>query len=270
MTEIHPSIDPAAARGLLELCIETGADEPIGELPVNRFERQKEHAAYVPPAEQRQEAQTPPDETETPCEADPVQLARAQAASCGSLEELREAIAGYPHCELRERARNLVFSDGRPEARVMVVGEAPGGDEDRQGKPFVGRAGRLLDRMFAEIGLQRGHENPKNALYITNVIPWRPPGNRNPTNEEIGMLAPFAMRHVEIAKPDILIAVGNFSCRVFLQQTGVTRLRGNWFDWRGIPVMPMFHPAYLLRSPGKKGDAWHDLLMIRQRLEEAG
>ncbi len=270
MAEINPSIDPAVARQLLELCMETGAEEPIGEMPVNRFKLlHKSAAPEVSETKRKPDAKPAPARTvEAADDSDPVRLAENQAASCGSLDELRQTIAAYPHCGLRDYARNLVFADGIPEARVMVVGEAPGADEDRQGKPFVGRAGWLLDRMLAEIGLRRDSGKPENAFYVTNVIPWRPPGNRNPEKKEIAMMAPFAVRHVEIVNPDILVAVGNFSCSVFIGQTGVTRLRGNWAEWRGIPVMPMFHPAYLLRSPEKKRDSWHDLLMIRQRLKE--
>ena len=265
------SANPAAARQLIEWCLETGAGEAIGEFPQNRYQRPMKEPPSDPPETAGHPVRgTAPmaDETMT---AGPDQAAAAEAAAAAtSLRELRDAIAQYPHCDLREHAHNLVFSDGNPAARVMVVGEAPGADEDRQGKPFVGRAGRLLDLMFAEIGLDRENQLPDNSLYITNVLPWRPPGNRNPSAREVEMMQPFVFRHIELAGPEILVAMGNFSCSLLIGQTGVTRLRGNWFAFRNIPVMPMFHPAYLLRNPVKKGDSWHDLLMIRSRLGECG
>lgn len=271
---ISSHIDPVVARGLLEFCIETGAAEPIGETTVDRFRLHMEQSASAstnsdarPAAESLlQSGQGQVGRADHSTESDPVQYAEQAAASSQNLDELHEAIAGYPFCGLREYARNLVFSDGQRGSQVMIVGEAPGGDEDKQGKPFVGASGRLLDRMFLAIDLKRDSEDLAHSLYITNVIPWRPPGNRNPTTQEVRMMTPFAMRHVELARPKLLVAIGNFSCMVFLGQTGVTRLRGKWLEWRGIPVMPTFHPAYLLRSPTKKSDSWKDMIMIRRRL----
>jgi DNA polymerase len=150
----------------------------------------------------------------------------------------------------------------------MFVGEAPGRDEDRIGKPFVGQAGQLLDRMLAAIGLDRTSGDPASAVYITNVIPWRPPENREPSPEEIAMMRPFLERHIRLAEPEVLVIVGNISCAALLGRRGITRLRGQWTEALGLPALPMFHPAYLLRNPAEKRQAWHDLLMLQARLRE--
>jgi len=201
-----------------------------------------------------------------PGDADPASEAQAAAEAAGSLEDLRAALAAFEHCELKLGARSLVFADGRPGARTMIVGEAPGREEDQQGKPFVGRAGRLLDAMFACIGLSREHPDAGRALYITNILPWRPPQNREPTAEEMAMMTPFVVRHVELADPDVLVLMGNASCHALLGRRGITRLRGGWTETLGKPCLPMFHPAYLLRNPGAKREAWADLLALQARL----
>ena len=173
---------------------------------------------------------------------------------------------GFAHCDLRHGARNFVFCDGNPAARVMIVGEAPGREEDMQGKPFVGARGQLLDRMFDAIGLARTAEGARKALYITNILPWRPPQNRDPSPAEIAMFVPFVQRHIELAAPDLLILMGNVSCDGLLGRRGITRLRGNWQEVMGRPAMPMFHPAFLLRQPVRKREAWADLLAVQARL----
>ena len=169
--------------------------------------------------------------------------------------------------DLKMGARNLVFFDGNPAARVMIIGEAPGRDEDMQGKPFVGRAGQLLDRMLAAIGMARHADDPARAVYITNVLPWRPPQNRDPTPEEIAMLLPFVQRHVELVDPELVVLMGNTSCQAGLGRRGITRLRGTWTQAYGRPALPMFHPAGLLRNPHNKRHAWADLLELQARLE---
>ncbi|AJE48994.1 phage SPO1 DNA polymerase-like protein [Celeribacter indicus] len=241
--------------------IDLGADEAIGETPVNRYEIPQERPKPAASAEARPATVPAPEEkVDTAAEA----LALARAA--GSLEALRDAVAGFEHCDLKRGARNLVFSDGNPKARVMIVGEAPGREEDIQGKPFVGRSGQFLDRMFAAIGLDRTAPDAEHALYITNPIPWRPPENRDPTREEIAMLKPFLLRHIELADPDVLVLMGNWACTALLGRAGITRLRGNWQTVLGKPAMPMTHPAYLLRTPAAKREAWADLLEIQARL----
>jgi DNA polymerase len=192
--------------------------------------------------------------------------ATAAAASAPTLDALRAALNAYPHCDLRRGARNLVFCDGNPAARLMIIGEAPGRDEDMQGKPFVGRAGQLLDRMFDAIGLSRGAETPESALYISNILPWRPPQNRDPNADEIAMMRPFMARHVELANPEMIVLMGNISCEAGLGKRGITRLRGQWAEAYGKPALPMFHPAYLLRNPAAKREAWADLLALKARL----
>ena len=149
----------------------------------------------------------------------------------------------------------------------MVVGEAPGRDEDREGKPFVGRSGQLLDKMFLAIGLTRTAAEPGKAIYITNTLPWRPPQNRDPSADEIAMMLPFLRRHIELAAPKVIVTMGNAATKTLLDTTvGITRMRGTWGEALGIPVLPMFHPAALLRDPLKKRQAWADLLSLKSRL----
>ena len=197
---------------------------------------------------------------------DPVAEAKAVAARAGSLEALEASLAAYPHCPLRLGARNLVFADGQPNARVMILGEAPGAEEDRQGKPFVGRAGQMLDRMLGAIGMSRAAEIVDHAVYITNVLPWRPPQNRDPTPEEIAMMKPFVAQHIALVDPDIILLMGNIACQAMLGRKGSTRLRGNWVEVEGRPALPMFHPSFLLRNAAMKKHAWADLLDVQARL----
>ena len=239
--------------------IELGADEAIGEVPVNRFDAPAARPVAVPPVATGPAAQVDPVEGIAPAEL---------AAGCGDLATLRAALEGFEGSSLKRGARNLVFSDGDPAARVMVIGEAPGRDEDREGLPFVGRSGELLDRMLAAIGLSRRAEEPVRGVYITNVLPWRPPQNRDPSADETAMLAPFLFRHIELARPEVLLLLGSSAVRTVLGTSdGVTRLRGRWLDWRGVPAIATFHPAALLRDSNLKRDAWADLLMLKARLD---
>ncbi len=252
------------AKALLAWQIELGATEAIGDAPVNRYEL-PEKSAKPASAAPLKPAVAPGPAAPEPT-VDPVAAAKSAAANAGSLEGLKEALAAFPHCDLKRGARNLVFSDGTPGARVMIIGEAPGRDEDREGRPFVGRAGQLLDRMFAAIGLGRTPDRPEDGIYITNVLPWRPPQNRDPTAEEIAMMRPFVARHVELANPDFVVLMGNISCDAGLEKRGITRLRGAWTTAYGKPALPMVHPAYLLRTPSAKREAWADLLSLQARL----
>lgn len=243
-------------RALLDWQIELGADEAIADAPINRYE--------VPVQVSKPATAAP---ALIPSDAlDPVAVAQEMATAASTLEDLRAAMAAYDHCELKRGARNLVFSDGVPGARVMLVGEAPGRDEDLAGKPFVGRAGQLLDKMLGAIKM--GRSDIAAPVYITNVLPWRPPQNRDPKPAEIAMMKPFLMRHIELAAPEILVIVGNWSCQTLLGKRGITRLRGEWTQAAGLPALPMFHPAYLLRSPEMKREAWADLLSLRARLDK--
>lgn len=256
---MESALDFHTAKALLEWQIELGADEALCEAPVDRYALQTEKPK--PKAAQPQQAAPV-----KPAEADPVAAARAAARAAQDLPGLRAAMAAFDHCELKRGARQLVFCDGNPGARVMIIGEAPGRDEDRAGRPFVGRAGQLLDRMLAAIGLDRQSDAPETAVYITNVLPWRPPQNRDPKPDEIAMMLPFLERHVALADPDILILMGNISCQAALGKRGITRLRGHWAEAFGRPAIPMFHPAYLLRTPQAKREAWADLLELQARL----
>lgn len=265
------TLDWHGAKALLEWYVELGATDAVGDAPVDRYA-----LADSAPKPARRPGRKPgrePASQQASSPAEPVRrdhvaeaLARAEAAD--SLEALAEAMRTFEGLELKRGARNFVFADGNPQARVMIVGEAPGADEDRIGRPFVGPAGQLLDRMLAAIGLARDHPDPEKSVYITNVLPWRPPGNRTPTAEEMAMMVPFLRRHIALVDPEILILMGNAPCSALLGRTGITRMRGTWTQFEGRPVMPMTHPAYLLRNPAAKREAWADLLEIQAKLRE--
>ncbi|MCA3573379.1 MAG: uracil-DNA glycosylase [Aestuariivirga sp.] len=194
------------------------------------------------------------------------------AAGCNSLAEIAAALEAFDACPLKKTATRLCFADGNPKARVMLVGEAPGRDEDIQGKPFVGRSGQLLDRMLAAAGLSRGAEDRDSAVFITNVIFWRPPGNRTPTEAETLMCLPFLLRTIELQKPDVIVCLGATPAhRLTGRSDGILKLRGKWMtanvSGRNIPLLPTLHPAYLLRQPAQKRLAWRDLLSLRQMLD---
>ena len=252
------------AKALLAWQIELGATEAIGDAPVNRYELPDKSAK---PAAETTPARAAPSVTPSPePTVDPVAVAKSAAANAGSLVSLRVALPALPHCDLQRGARNLGFSDGTAGARVMFIGAAPGRVAEREGRPFVGRAGQLLDRMFAAIGLGRTPDRPEDGIYITNVLPWRPPQNRDPTADEIAMMRPFVARHVELANPDFVVLMGNISCDAGLEKRSITRLRGAWTTAYGKPALPMVHPAYLLRTPSAKREAWADLLSLQARL----
>jgi uracil-DNA glycosylase len=275
--------DPRDLAALLAWQAAAGADEAILEQPVDRYRTEPPPArrslAEAPSPTARFAASKPAPRplaprpafanpgTVSPAAAD----ARELATAARSLEELAEALAAFDGCALKKTATNLVFADGNPAARIMFVGEAPGAEEDRAGKPFVGVSGQLLDRMLAWIGLDR------TRFYITNIIFWRPPGNRTPTSDEIAACMPFVIRHIELVAPAILVPVGGPSTEALLQRRdGISKLHGRWFEYqtpgleRPIPTFPIFHPAFLLRSPGQKRAAWKDLLAMRQKMGSLG
>jgi uracil-DNA glycosylase family 4 len=254
------SIARAADLAALAWQLELGADEAIGEAPVDRFGLDDRSAPRHPAA-------APPAADAVAAVADQPG-AGARAAACASLGELRAALEGLEGLSIRQGARSTVFADGNPAARLMVIGEAPGRDEDRAGLPFVGRSGQLLDRMLAAIGLSRHAAEPEKAAYITNVLPWRPPQNRDPSADEAALILPFLFRHIELKAPEAILLLGAPAVRnVLSTETGITRMRGRWHDWRGVPVMATFHPAALLRDPAKKREVWGDLLLLRKRLD---
>ena len=259
-----------AALAALAWQYDLGVEDVVLDAPLNRYGLGE--AARIPQRAETSLAQppgrpapTPPAEVVTPA-VDAVAAAREAAGRAGSLEALRDAMAAFDHCDLKKGARNLVFADGNPSARVLILGEAPGRDEDMAGRPFVGAAGQLLDRMFAAIGLSRSSPDGQAALYITNVMPWRPPGNRDPEPGEIAMMVPFVERHIALVDPDVIVVMGNTPLAALTGQRGILKARGTWANALGKPLLPMTHPAYLLRNPIAKREAWADLLALQARL----
>jgi DNA polymerase len=279
---------------LLQWYVDQGLDETIGEAPLDRFALpppapvavavapadsaapRLAPAAPVAPAASATAARPPPPplppRAPVPLESPQlVEDARALARRCSNVAELEEAIRAFEGCALKRTAKNTVFADGVAGAPVMVVGEAPGADEDRLGKPFVGVSGQLMDRMFEAIGMSRQRD-----LYITNIIFWRPPGNRTPTQAEQAICLAFTRRHIELAQPKVLVLAGGTSAKAILDTTeGIMRLRGKWTtvqldDGSAVPTLPTFHPAYLLRTPASKRQSWIDLLAIDKRLRDLG
>lgn len=258
---------------------ELGAIDPVLDAPLNRYDIPAEAPRMPAPAASpaappvaspvAAPAAVAPPPTQMPAAGSAVAIAEAAAAAATNLDALRDAIAAYDQCDLKRGARNLVFADGNPAARVLILGEAPGRDEDREGRPFVGRAGQLLDRMFAAIGLGRANPDAATSLYITNVLPWRPPENRDPTPDEVAMLRPFALRHIALIDPAMIVVMGNTPLSCLFNEKGILRARGTWRAHGHIPVLPMAHPAYLLRNPDAKRDAWADLLALQARLRQA-
>lgn len=265
--------DPIAA---LRWHIEMGADEAIAESPQNRFE--KAGLSEPTPIEI---GPSPPLSSKPSLPAAPIlaggirpgviaaeQSARALAAAASSLEELADALAAFDGCPLKFTATKLVFGDGNPKAEVMLVGEAPGSDEDREGRPFVGVSGQLLDRMMATIGLTR------EDFYVANTVYWRPPGNRSPTQPETAACQPFIQRQIELVAPKILVLVGGAAAKTLLNRAdGITRLRGRRFEYQSaglaeaVPALATYHPAFLLRQPSQKREAWQDLLTLREMID---
>ena len=262
-------VDGALALILLEWQSEMGADEAMLDEPVNRLAPIAAEAEPAPaePSAPVTASQPPPPAPMLALSDDAVAEAEALAAAAATLAGLAAAQSGFDGVELKRGARNFCFADGNPAARVMIIGEAPGEDEDAAGKPFVGRAGQLLDRMLAAIGLSRGSPDPAHAAYITNVLTWRPPGNRRPEPSEIAASLPFLRRHVELADPAFILLMGNTPFQAILGRTGILKLRGQWTEAFGRPALPMAHPAYLLRNPIAKRDAWADLLDLSARLD---
>jgi DNA polymerase len=255
-------ITEAEALDALRWWVAAGVDFLLEETPRNRLAEAPPPPPQAPPA--------PAPSRAAPAAPDAAARSAAErAASAMSLDALAEAMNRFEGCALRKTATQLVFADGAPGAAVMIVGEAPGADEDRIGRPFVGRAGQLLDRMLGAIGLDR------TKVYIANVVPWRPPGNRTPTPQETAICLPFIRRQIELCAPRILVTMGNPSTQTLLGlKDGITRVRGSWRTYeiapgRSIPALPTLHPAYLLRSPANKRWSWLDLRALKAALETA-
>ncbi len=271
-----------SAASLLAWYAEMGVDATLEETPVNRLVQAREEPASTEPLRtpfpptltlpERRAPALPPAPRTTIAAAnaaapdDTARAARATAKAAATLDELRAALESFEGCNLKQTATQLVFADGTPGARVMIVGEAPGREEDIQGLPFVGRSGRLLDRMMEAIGLDR------TSVYIANVVPWRPPGNRTPTPQETATCRPFIERQIELCDPDFLICMGAPSAAELLgNREGILKFRGRWREFdtgtRKIRAMATLHPAYLLRQPLQKRLAWRDFLALKEALD---
>ncbi len=266
-------MDRRAAQDLIAFYLDAGCDAAIDETAHDRF---AEAVAERVVAQERREARLPERQAPAPVLANPTLAASAGsqaesagelARAAGSLAELKAALEAFEGCALKTTAKQLVFADGNPEARLMFVGEAPGAEEDRAGLPFVGRSGQLLDRMIQAIGLSRAED-----VYIANIVPWRPPGNRTPTPQETATCLPFLKRQIALSGARIVVCLGGPSMAGLLEvKEGIMRMRGRWFDYaeagRPIRVMPVLHPAYLLRNPQAKRLAWRDFLAIKAALD---
>ena len=265
--------EKSALTAALALQCDWGADEALMESPADRL------AVREAPSRAPEAARAASEPAPRPVRAAAVALAtvppaitRAEALveAAPDLAALKAAIAAFDGSPLRETATNLVFGEGITDSGLMLIGEAPGADEDRAGRPFVGASGQLLDRMFASVGLSR-----ESNFYITNILPWRPPGNRTPTDAEVALFLPFLRRKVALVRPKRLVLVGGVAAKGLIGgKEGITRLRGRWHEVEipglgSIPALPTLHPAYLLRSPASKRDAWADLLLLRRTLEQA-
>jgi uracil-DNA glycosylase family 4 len=294
--------NPYAAA--LQWHIEAGADEALQDAPFDRtaaFKEKLGEIAAVPKAEARdageslipdlpakkenagRESFLPPSASLSGGDILGTAQARLEAAKiakeCQSLEELSAAIAAFDALAIKKTASNMVFADGNPRAPIMLIGEAPGADEDRQGKPFVGVSGQLLDRILKAIGLDRRAENPEEAVYISNILNWRPPGNRTPSPAEIDISLPFIERHIALIDPKVLILCGGVSAKALLGKSeAVSKLRGRFHDYTpvtegvaenssALPAIATYHPAYLLRTPSQKKAVWFDMLMLKDFME---
>jgi DNA polymerase len=267
-----PEIAPTVQQ-LLAFYLEAGVDCALSDTAVDRLaDPDLQPAAAETPKPVRVAAPVPlsapaPRGEAAPAPEAAIQSAREAARTAPTLEALRALMENFEGCALKSTATRLVFADGNPQARIMFVGEAPGREEDIEGLPFVGRSGKLLDRMIAAIGLDR------SSVYIANVIPWRPPGNRTPTPQETQICLPFIQRQIELVNPDVLVTLGNPSTQTLLStREGIMKTRGRWFDYdtgtRTIRAIATFHPAYLLRSPSYKRMAWQDLRAVAKALAQ--
>ena len=269
-TQITANWDAAFAA--LEYSLELGATDALTDAPLNRFELPEPAAALPPQRHSGPPAQSPgavrgaapslpPAMPQGP---DPVLVAQSAADAAADLPALRAAMDSFELCLSKRGARNLVFADGNPQARVLILGEAPDREDDLQGRPMTGRAGRLLDAMFAAIGLSRDATHAASALYLTHILPWRP--SSAPTVEEFAMMRPFVDRHIALVNPLVIVSLGAGALQGITGQAASQIARGQWQSLQGRALMPMSHPAYLLKNPRAKQDAWTDLLAIKAKL----
>lgn len=253
-----------AAVALLDWQVALGADEAIGDVPVDRYALETVVAKPVAPIVEGRRPPPPP--IPAPESFDAPALAREAAEAAVDLAALRTAQEGFSLCNLKRGARNFVWAQGDPAARVMFVGEAPGRAEDQAGRPFVGAQGALLDRMLAAIGLDRTATQVDRAAYVLHVLPWRTAGAGMPQPEDLAMMLPFLERHIALVQPDVVVCMGNAPCQALLGRAGITRMRGQWVEVLGRPALPMFAPDHLLGQPTAKREAWADLLALKDRL----
>lgn len=271
MSQDH-ALNNAELLSVLDWYRAAGVDLAVGEEPVDRFAQKPPVASAAAPSRiaplPGAAAPAPVPLVPGPVGGDPAE-ARALARSAQSLDQLRDMLEAYDGCGLKFRATQLVFADGNPEAKIMLIGEAPGAEEDRIGKPFVGRSGQLLDRMLAAIGLDR------TKVYIANSVPWRPPGNRAPSPEEMELCLPFLHRQVELVAPKLVVTLGGSAMQTIFKTTaGIIKMRGKWQEVsignHATDGMPTLHPAYLLRNPAAKQQAWRDLLSLKMKMDALG
>ena len=274
MKEDREAALPISPLDALRWHIEMGVDELIDDQPIDRYAAAAiPRAAVAVPSPSANSQPTRPAASAYPGQplapSEGARDAIAIARDANSIEDLRERLETFEGCALKFTATNTVFADGDPASDIMFIGEAPGVDEDRQGLPFVGASGQLLNRMLSALGRER------TSIYISNILFWRPPGNRSPTAAETAACLPFVQRHIELARPKVLVFLGGSSAKTMLDRTeGIMRLRGKWFDYMSeelgtpIPAMPTFHPAFLLRQSAQKREAWRDFLAIQEKLEK--
>jgi len=278
MTQDQQTAKTMSPLDALRWHVEMGIDEIVDEIPVDRYAKVQQPrpatpatAPAVQPPQDRPQAAPRQASGQALAPAEGARDAIAVAAGAQTIDELRERLEGFEGCALKFTATNTVFADGDPASDLMLIGEAPGVDEDRQGLPFVGASGQLLNRMLAALGRER------DMVYISNILFWRPPGNRSPTDAETAACLPFVQRHIELAKPKVLVFLGGSSAKTMLsRKEGIMRLRGKWFEYTSdgldtpIPAMPTFHPAFLLRQSAQKREAWRDFLSIQEKLDGFG
>jgi uracil-DNA glycosylase family 4 len=261
------SDDWHASLAALAWQIDLGLTDISAEAPLNRYALPEPIKAPPPaPVTPPPRAAAPPPEPQAANPLAAIQAAKDAAASAQTLDDLCEALSAYDHCDLKRGARNLVFADGNPKARVLILTEAPDTDDDREGRPFAARNAQMLDQMFSAIGLSRSSRDPATALYITPALPWRTPTNREPDPSEIAQLRPFVERHIALINPEIIILMGNAPLQCLTKTTGILRTRGQWGTALGKPTLAMAHPSHLLRNPSSKREAWADLLSLQAKL----
>lgn len=274
------TLSPAEALAALHWWQEAGIEDTVGDTPADWFAFDSLPAptpirpATATAATQVITKAAPPPAYATQGNAELIASAKALADRCTTLEELREAIAGFEGCALKKLATNTVFADGNAASRLMLIGEAPDADEDREGIPFCGASGTLLDKMFAAIGRTRSAEAAEASFYVTNTVFWRPPGNRSPSTDELAICHPFVEKHIALVNPTHLVCIGGIAAQSLLgTTTGVTRLRGKAHEYKSplldsvIPTTVLLHPSNLLRQPSHKAFAWQDLLALKAKLE---